>query len=43
MGFPGGLAVKDLALSVLWLRFNPQPGNFFMPQAPPKKKKKKIA
>ena len=39
--FPGGLAVKDLALSLLWLRFDPKPGNFHMPQARPKKKKKK--
>ena len=33
---PGSLAVKDLALSLLWLesllwhRFNPWPGNFYM-------------
>ena len=26
--FPGGLAVKDLALSLLWQEFNPWPGNF---------------
>ena len=25
-GFPDGLAVKDLALSLLWLRFDPWPG-----------------
>ena len=25
--FPGGLGVKDLALSLLWLRFSPWPGN----------------
>ena len=25
--FPGGLVVKDLALSLLWLSFNPWPGN----------------
>ena len=37
--------VKDLALSLLWLwlllwgRFNPWPGNFYMPWAWPKKKK----
>ena len=36
--FPGGLAVKDLALSPLWLRFNPWPGNFHMLQEWPKKK-----
>ena len=29
--------IKDLALSLLWLRFNPWPGNFFMLQARPKK------
>ena len=34
--------VKDLALSLLWLRplkwcrFDPWPGNFYMPWAPPK-------
>ena len=33
--------VKDLALSLLWLRFHPRPGNFRMSQAQPKKKKKK--
>ena len=38
--FPDGLAVKELALSLLWLRFNPWPGNFFTPQARPKKGKK---
>ena len=26
--FPGGLAVKDMALSVPWLWFNPWPGEF---------------
>ena len=39
--FPGGLAIKDSALSLLWLGFNPWPGNFCMPGAhpltPPKK------
>ena len=30
--FPGGLGVKELALSLLWLEFNPWPGNFHMPQ-----------
>ena len=39
--FPGGLAVKDSALSLPWLRFNPWPRNFHMPQVQPKKKKKK--
>ena len=32
--FPGGLAVKDSALSLLWLRVDPQPGNFHMPRVP---------
>ena len=31
MELPGGLAVKDLALSLLWLGFNPWPKNFHMP------------
>ena len=39
--FPCGLVVRDLALSLLWLRFNPWPRNFCMPWALPKKKKKK--
>lgn len=45
--FPSGLAVKDLAWSLLWLgsllwyRFYLWPGNFHMPWAQPKKKKKK--
>ena len=30
--FPGSLEVKDSALSLLWLRFNPWHGNFCMPQ-----------
>ena len=29
--FPGGLAVKDPVLSLLWLRFNPWPRDFYMP------------
>ena len=29
--FPGGLAVKDPALSLPWLRFHPWPGNFHIP------------
>ena len=29
--FPGGPVVKDLVLSLLWLRFDPWPGNFCMP------------
>ena len=28
--FPGGLAVKDLALSLLWCGFAPWPGSFHM-------------
>ena len=41
--FPGGLVVKDsdLVLSLLWLRLDPRPGNFHMPQARPKKKEKR--
>ena len=37
--FPGGPAVKDSALSLLWLRFDPWPGNFRMLRERPKKKK----
>ena len=37
--FPGGLVVMDLALSLLWLRFNPWPGNFRTLQARPKREK----
>ena len=29
--FPGGRAVKNSALSLLWLQFDPWPGNFCMP------------
>ena len=32
--------VKDSVLSLLWLRFNPQPRNFHMPQAWQKQKQK---
>ena len=28
--FPGGLVVKDLVLSLLWLGFSPWPGDFGM-------------
>ena len=41
--FPDGLAIEDLALSLLWLRallwhgFHPWPGNFCRLQAWPKK------
>ena len=31
--FPGGLAVKDVALSLLWLKVIPCPGNFHRLQA----------
>ena len=34
--------VGDLVLSLLWLRFNPQPGNFHMLQAQPRGKKNQI-
>ena len=37
--FPGGLAVKDLALSLLWFGFNPWHGNFCMLWAWPEKNK----
>ena len=36
--FPGGLVVKDLVLSPLWLGFDSCPGNFHMLQAWPKKR-----
>ena len=35
--FPGGLAVKDTALSMLWHGFDPWPRNFCMPWMWPKK------
>ena len=35
--------VKDLALSLLWHRFDPWPGNFHVPQAEPKKNPKHTA
>ena len=34
--FTGGLALKDSALSLLWLGVNPWPRNFPMPQVCPK-------
>ena len=37
--FPGGLAVKESVLSLLWPGCSSWPGNFHMPQAWPKKKK----
>ena len=39
---PGGLAVKDPALSLLWLTSGPWPGNFCLPLGTAKKKKKKL-
>ena len=39
--FPGGLVVKDLALLLLQLEYDPQPGNLHIPWTWPKKKKKK--
>ena len=44
MVFSGALVVKDLAFSLLWLRFDPWPGNFYAVRAgksTAKKKKKK--
>ena len=44
--FPGGLVVKDLMLSLLWLRslpwcgFDPWPENFHMPLVWSKKEEK---
>ena len=34
--FPGGLVVKDSALSLLWLGFDPWPGTFCITQLQPK-------
>ena len=39
-GVPGGLAVKDSALPLLWLGFDSRSWNFCVPWAWPKKKKK---
>ena len=36
--FPGDLGVKDPAWSLLWLGFDPWPGNFHMPRERPKKR-----
>lgn len=41
MEFPGGLTVKDLSLSLLWLELDPWPGHFLLPQAWAKKEKRK--
>ena len=35
--FPRGLVVKDLVLSLLWLRFDPWPRHFHVPWTWPKK------
>lgn len=40
MEFPGGLAVQDPALSLLWHRFSIWPGNLHMLRVQSKKKKK---
>ena len=41
--FPGGLAVKDLVLSLSWWEFDPWPGNLYMPWAcTPKEKEKEM-
>ena len=39
--FPGGPAIKDLALSLLWLGLHPGAENSYMLWVYPKKKKKK--
>ena len=38
MEFPSGLAVKDLALLMLWLGFDPWLGNFYVLRVWPKNK-----
>ena len=40
--FPGGLAVRDLELSLLWCGFDPWPRNFHMLQMWPNKNKNKM-
>ena len=37
---PGGLAVKDMALSQLWHEFDPWPKDFHKPRAWPRNKQK---
>ena len=39
--FPGGPAIKNLALSLLWLRLDAWPRKFCILEAPPNIKKKK--
>ena len=39
--FPGGLMVKNSVLSLLWLGFDPRPGNFHVLWVQGKKKLKK--
>ena len=41
--FPGGLGVKDLALSLLWLGFDPWPENFCMAWAWPNQTNKQTS
>ena len=41
--FPGGLVVKDPALSVPWLSFDAWPRNFRAWQVQPKKEKENIS
>ena len=40
-GLPGGIVVKDSALSLLWFKFNPWPRNFCMLSAAKKTPKNK--
>ena len=40
--FPGGLVAKDLALRLLWLGFDPSPGNFYVLWVPRNKTKQKL-
>ena len=37
--FPCGLVIQDVALSLLWYRFSPWPGNLCMSQTQSKKEK----
>ena len=39
LDLPGGLEVRDSALPLLWLRFNPWPRNFCTPQVMSQKKR----
>ena len=42
MEFSGGLVVKDLAMSPLWLQFDPWPWNFLCCRCGKKKRKKEV-